>query len=61
VNGLTSEEKQAVLDGKTVVIEGCPPATNGYSGTTIRVVTHYNGKFSHRVPSAEVLAQYETM
>ncbi len=61
VSGLTKEEKQAVLDGQTVIMENCPPSQNGTSGVTIRVVCHHGGKFYHRVPSDEVLAQYETM
>lgn len=57
VTKLTEEERQFVLAGGIVLVTGCPPAIGGKTGTTMRQVTASRGKFYHRVPSAEILAQ----
>lgn len=56
VTKLTKEEREAVISGGIVLVEGCPPA-HGKTGTTLRQVTVNRGKFYHRVPSAEILDQ----
>ena len=57
VYGLTPEEKAFIQLGGAVLIEDCPPATNGAVGTTYRRVVFYKNAFYSRVPSDDMLAQ----
>lgn len=59
VYGLTANEKKNILEGRVVLITGCPKSGGGNgTGTTVRVViSGSKGKFYHRVPSDEILEQ----
>lgn len=59
VSGLTELEKYLINSGSLVMIENCPPAGGSRGGTTLRKVIEANGRFYHRVPSDEEIAQYE--
>ena len=59
VSGLTKGEKNHARNGGVVLFTGNPRSGGGNgTGTTVReVVAHSNGKFYHRVPSADILRQ----
>ena len=49
VSYLTKEEQQAVKDGQTVLVTGCPPCGGGNrTGCTLRRVIRSNGRYTHR-------------
>jgi len=56
VYGLTSDERAHCRNGGVVLITDCPPSGGGNgTGTTVRKVVAYGGRFYHRVPSQEIL------
>ena len=56
VSGLSAEERQAIRNGAVVLMTNCPPSGgNNGTGTTVREVYEFRGRFYHRVPSAEIL------
>ena len=60
VSGLTKDEQQAVQDGQVVLITGCPKSGGGNgTGTTLRRVIYVGGRYLHRVPTKEMLAEAE--
>lgn len=60
VSGLSKDEQEAVQEGKVVLITGCPKSGGGNgTGTTLRQVIYRGGRYLHRVPPKEVLAEAE--
>lgn len=57
VSGLSADEREAIRSGSAVVLmTNCPPSGgNNGTGTTVREVYEFRGRFYHRVPSAEIL------
>jgi len=57
VNGLSADERAAIRDRSAIVLMvGCPPSGGGNNtGTTVREVYEHNGRFYHRLPTADML------
>ena len=52
VSGLTTTERAAVREGRTVLVRNCPPSGGGNgTGTTVRRVIYQPGRgYTHRMP-----------
>jgi len=59
---LTPEEREIVRQGGIVLVTGCPPSGGGNgTGTTVRRVHYWHGRYYHRVPDDSILSRIQGM